>query len=66
MIIFIIFFAINLLFDEIQEEVVRKTQSFEKLKVEAERCLSQSQAFSKEKTEFESAAYAKVCALNAV
>ncbi|PKU75716.1 DNA repair protein XRCC4 [Dendrobium catenatum] len=43
----------------LSEEVVRKTQSFEKLKVEAERCLSQSQAFSNEKAEFESAAYAK-------
>ncbi|KAK8936875.1 DNA repair protein XRCC4 [Platanthera zijinensis] len=43
-----------------QEEVVRKTQSFEKLKVEAERCLLQSQTFCNEKSEFESAAYAKV------
>ncbi|XP_020586124.1 DNA repair protein XRCC4-like [Phalaenopsis equestris] len=43
----------------LSEEVIRKTQSFEKLKVEAERCLSQSQTFSNEKAEFESAAYAK-------
>lgn len=43
----------------LSEEVVRKTQSFEKLKVEAESCLLQSQAFSNEKAEFESAAYVK-------
>ena len=43
-----------------QEEVVRKTQSFERLKGEAEKCLSQSEKFRNEKTEFESAVYAKV------
>ncbi|PKA57857.1 DNA repair protein XRCC4 [Apostasia shenzhenica] len=43
----------------LSEEVVRKTQSFEKLKVEAEKCLAQSQKFCNEKLEFESAAFAK-------
>ncbi|KAK8936870.1 DNA repair protein XRCC4 [Platanthera zijinensis] len=47
----------------LSEEVVRKTQSFEKLKVEAERCLLQSQTFCNEKSEFESAAYAKFIAV---
>lgn len=48
------------LFD-IQEEVVRKTDSFESLKLEAEKCLSQNEELSKEKAEFESEIYAKVC-----
>lgn len=43
-----------------QEEVVSKTKSFERLKMEAEKCLTQSERFSKEKMEFESATYAKV------
>ncbi|KAL5700947.1 DNA repair protein xrcc4 [Ranunculus cassubicifolius] len=43
----------------LSEEVVRKTQSFDKLKVEAEKCLAQSEKFSCEKAEFESAVYAK-------
>ncbi|KAE8731904.1 DNA repair protein XRCC4 [Hibiscus syriacus] len=43
----------------LSEEVVRKTQSFEKLKVEAEKCLEQSQRFTNEKMEFESEIYAK-------
>ncbi|XP_057980023.1 DNA repair protein XRCC4 [Malania oleifera] len=43
----------------LSEEVVRKTKSFESLKVEAEKCLAQSEKFSDEKTEFESAIYAK-------
>lgn len=47
--------------DVSQEEVVRKTQSFERLKGEAEKCLSQSEKFRNEKIEFESAVYAKVC-----
>ncbi|CAK9167956.1 unnamed protein product [Ilex paraguariensis] len=41
------------------EEVVSKAQSCEKLKVEAEKCLAQSERFSNEKAEFESAIYAK-------
>lgn len=47
----------------LSEEVVRKTQSFEKLKVEAEKCLAQSEKFSSEKAEFESAIYAKFIAV---
>lgn len=43
-----------------QEEVVRKTQAFERLKVEAEKCLTQSERFNSEKAEFEDAIYAKV------
>ncbi|XVE81765.1 hypothetical protein DITRI_Ditri15bG0092100 [Diplodiscus trichospermus] len=43
----------------LSEEVVRKTQSFEKLKVEAEKCLEQSERFTNEKIEFESEIYAK-------
>lgn len=47
-----------------QDEVVWKTQSFDKLRVEAEKCLAQSERFSNEKTEFEDAIYAKVCGLH--
>ncbi|XP_021291770.1 DNA repair protein XRCC4 [Herrania umbratica] len=43
----------------LSEEVVRKTQSFEKLKVEAEKCLEQSERSTNEKMEFESEIYAK-------
>ncbi|PKI36514.1 hypothetical protein CRG98_043095 [Punica granatum] len=35
-----------------REEVVRKTKSFERLKVEIEKCLAQSESFINEKTEF--------------
>ncbi|XP_022971997.1 DNA repair protein XRCC4 isoform X2 [Cucurbita maxima] len=42
-----------------REEVVRKTQSFEKLKVESEKCLAQSERICEEKVEFETALYAK-------
>lgn len=48
--------------DFTQEEVVRKTQAFDKLKAEAERCLQQSERFSNEKVEFESSVYSKVVA----
>ncbi|KAM7260266.1 hypothetical protein ACFE04_016007 [Oxalis oulophora] len=44
---------------KLSEEVVRKTQSFERLKVEAEKCLLQSEMLADEKTEFEAAVYAK-------
>ena len=44
----------------VQEEVVSKTKSFERLKIEAEKCLAQSERFNTEKMEFESAIYAKV------
>ncbi|GLT78681.1 hypothetical protein SLA2020_502090 [Shorea laevis] len=43
----------------LSEEVVRKTQSFDRLKVEAEKCIAQSEKFNNEKIEFESAIYAK-------
>ncbi|XP_040368370.1 DNA repair protein XRCC4 isoform X2 [Rosa chinensis] len=43
----------------LSEEVVRKTQSFERLKVEAEKCLTQSEKIANEKMEFETAVYAK-------
>ncbi|KAL6970517.1 DNA repair protein xrcc4 [Sarracenia purpurea var. burkii] len=43
----------------LSDEVVRKTQSFERLRVEAEKCLTQSEKFSNEKAEFETAIYAK-------
>ncbi|XP_072972786.1 DNA repair protein XRCC4 isoform X2 [Typha angustifolia] len=46
-----------------REEVVRKTQSFNKLKVEAERCLQQTERFNSEKAEFESAVYSKFVAV---
>lgn len=41
---------------------MRRTQSFDRLKGEAEKCLAQSEKFNSEKMEFESAIYAKVCA----
>lgn len=47
-----------------KEEVVTRNQSLEKLKMEAEKCFVQSEKFCNEKEEFESAIYAKVCALN--
>ncbi|KAJ0034056.1 hypothetical protein Pint_24665 [Pistacia integerrima] len=43
----------------LSDEVVRKTQSFERLKVEAEKSLAQSERLNKEKVEFESAIYTK-------
>lgn len=43
----------------LSEEVFRKTQSFERLKVESEKCLAQSETINHEKEEFESAIYAK-------
>ncbi|KAK6914045.1 DNA repair protein XRCC4 [Dillenia turbinata] len=43
----------------LSEETVRKTQSFDRLKVEAEKCLAQSERFNKEKAEFENLIYAK-------
>ncbi|WOL16901.1 DNA repair protein XRCC4 isoform X1 [Canna indica] len=47
----------------LSEEVVRKTHSLEKLKSEAEKCLLQSEKFSNEKAEFESAVYSKFVAI---
>lgn len=49
----------------LSEEVVKKTESFEQLKEEAQKCLVQSEKLSIEKDEFESEVYAKfVCVLN--
>ncbi|KAL8515663.1 hypothetical protein ACS0TY_014370 [Phlomoides rotata] len=42
-----------------REEVVWKTESFDKLKLEAEKCLAQSEKLNTEKSEFESEIYAK-------
>lgn len=47
----------------LSEEVVRKTQSFEKLKLEAQKCLDQSENLAKERTEFESTIYSKFVAV---
>ncbi|XP_048548838.1 DNA repair protein XRCC4 isoform X3 [Triticum urartu] len=46
-----------------REEVVRKTQSFEKVKQEAENCLQQSERFNTEKAEFEQASFTKFVAV---
>ncbi|KAL2486084.1 DNA repair protein XRCC4 [Abeliophyllum distichum] len=43
----------------LSEEVVRKTQSADRLKVEAEKCLAQTEKLSNEKTEFENEIYGK-------
>lgn len=43
----------------LSEEVMRKTQAFDLLKVEADKCLEQSEKLSSEKNEFESEVYAK-------
>ncbi|XP_021752657.1 DNA repair protein XRCC4-like [Chenopodium quinoa] len=43
----------------LSEEVVRKTQSFDRLKEEAQKCLVQSEKLSAEKDEFETEVYAK-------
>ncbi|ERN13684.1 hypothetical protein AMTRI_Chr06g200050 [Amborella trichopoda] len=47
----------------LSDEVVRNTRSFERMKVEAEKCLAQSERFNIDKAEFESAAYAKFVAV---
>lgn len=47
----------------LSEEVVRKTQSFEKVKQEAENCLQQSERFNNEKAEFEQASFTKFVAV---
>ncbi|KAH6821648.1 DNA ligase IV-binding protein [Perilla frutescens var. hirtella] len=44
---------------KLSEEVVWKSQSFDKLKMEAEKCLTQSEKLNSEKSEFESEIYAK-------
>uniref|UniRef100_A0A9I9DI37 DNA repair protein XRCC4 n=1 Tax=Cucumis melo TaxID=3656 RepID=A0A9I9DI37_CUCME len=53
---------LNFLMDaniRLSEEVVRKTQSVERLKAESEKCLAQSEKICDEKVEFETAIYAK-------
>ena len=40
--------------------MVRKTQSFDKLKQEAEKCLEQSERLNKEKADFKEATFTKV------
>lgn len=47
----------------LSEEVVRKTQSFDKLKQESEKCLQQSERFNTEKAEFEQATFSKFVAV---
>ncbi|XP_042418830.1 DNA repair protein XRCC4-like isoform X1 [Zingiber officinale] len=47
----------------LSEEVVRRARSFEILKSEADKCLEQSERFSNEKSEFESAVYNKFVAV---
>ncbi|XP_047088588.1 DNA repair protein XRCC4-like [Lolium rigidum] len=47
----------------LSEEVVRKTQSFDKLKQEAEKCLQQSERFNNEKADFEQASFTKFVAV---
>ncbi|KAK4425552.1 DNA repair protein XRCC4 [Sesamum alatum] len=44
---------------KLSEEVVWKTQSFDRLKLEAEKCLVQSEKLSSEKAQFESEVYGK-------
>ncbi|KAH0903890.1 hypothetical protein HID58_043393, partial [Brassica napus] len=48
----------------LSEEVVNKTRSFEKMKSEAEKCLTQGERLCSEKMEFEDATYAKACLLS--
>eukprot|EP00252_Welwitschia_mirabilis_P014041 TRINITY_DN31066_c0_g1_i1.p1 TRINITY_DN31066_c0_g1~~TRINITY_DN31066_c0_g1_i1.p1 ORF type:complete len:333 (-),score=81.55 TRINITY_DN31066_c0_g1_i1:98-1096(-) len=45
------------------EEVVRKTRSFERMKIEAEKCLAQSETLRNQKIEFENDIYAKFVAV---
>ncbi|XP_031478390.1 DNA repair protein XRCC4-like isoform X1 [Nymphaea colorata] len=44
---------------KLSDEVVKKTHSFEKMKTEAEKSLSQCEILSREKEEFENSVYAK-------
>lgn len=50
-------------FHTAQEEVVNKTRSFDKMKSEAEKCLTQGERLCNEKIEFEDATYSKACLL---
>ncbi|XP_027367049.1 DNA repair protein XRCC4-like isoform X1 [Abrus precatorius] len=44
---------------KLNDKVVRKTELFEKMKAEAEKCLTQSERIANERVEFESEIYAK-------
>jgi len=44
----------------VQDKFVGSNELFEKMKVEAERCLTQSERIANERLEFESEIYAKV------
>lgn len=44
----------------VQGKVVGENELFEKMKVEAEKCLAQSERIANERLEFESEIYAKV------
>eukprot|EP00249_Psilotum_nudum_P015598 c25418_g1_i1 orf=234-1235(+) len=48
---------------KLSEEVIRKTKSFEKMKIEAEKCLKQSEVFLHEKEQFEAEIYTKFVAV---
>lgn len=47
-----------------KDEAARNNESCKRLRVEAEKCLAQSERFSKEKVEFESEIYSKVRCCN--
>jgi hypothetical protein len=50
-------------YTHLQEEVVIKTELFEKTKVEAEKCLAQSEILANARVEFENEIYTKVTIL---
>ncbi|MCO5564817.1 hypothetical protein L7F22_018485 [Adiantum nelumboides] len=57
---------LNFLMDsnvKLSDEVLRKTQSFERMKVEADKCLKQSEQFKNEKQQFESDIFRKFVAV---
>lgn len=57
---------LNFLMDaniKLSEEVLRKTQSFDRMKVEAEKCLKQSEQFKNEKQQFEVEIFQKFVAV---
>ena len=43
-----------------QDEVLRKTQSFERMKEEAQKCLKQNEQFKNDKIQFEIDVFKKV------
>ncbi|KAI5061134.1 hypothetical protein GOP47_0023639 [Adiantum capillus-veneris] len=57
---------LNFLMDsnvKLSDEVLRKTQSFERMKVEADKCLKQSEQFKNEKQQFETDIFRKFVAV---